>query len=409
MGGIKHRAFLVGICLLAFSCSTHNKGTGKPSPAPDVIPDAAMAPSDSGSADMAQFVTADHMPLPQIPLNPGDPLSAMQIVSIVASDDPNATAISAYVDALIASHWWDKVGAEYGALRPTRHLQITGATLSGIDFSQGLGSWLQPYINDAISRAPADAMPNGHTLYLTFLPHGTMCANIPNIQLHGALNGYEGDMWAVALQCGTGANTLIASQQVIDVATNPRLPMSLGYQIKPTPGMKVWMGPVWVALGGQVGDLCAEENPITEGMYSYVRVWSNQEASANHTPCVPADPAPYFNVSPAQSWTAVAADSTVTVELTGWSLGPVSNWALAKGKVLKAGGYTDSFTSSLSGPNTVMLSGGTFPSVNNGTTASISVTAPATAQSGYWEVIMVSSFDDSGQEQHGWPVGFYVP
>jgi hypothetical protein len=96
----------------------------------------------------------------------------------------------------------------------------------------------------------------------------------------------------------------------------------------------------------EIGDLCEyltyngsnSYRPPAPFAYYVQRMWSNSSAAAGHTPCVPARPGPYFNVTP----TALEA---VTADLSPVGLGLVQTKGirikLGETKTFPVGFYSD--------------------------------------------------------------------
>jgi hypothetical protein len=131
-----------------------------------------------------------------------------------------------------------------------------------------------------------------------------------------------------------------------------------------------------------------------------------------------------------QQWYAGAAGATVTIPLTGWSVAPASNWLLRP----EIGTSTAVFASILdTDGGGVAASGGlgngaasgcvAHVALNDGTSATLSVTVPTAAQSGDYAVFLLESkrgdpsaaypatcYPPTTEDYyHFWPVGLYVP
>ena len=125
-----------------------------------------------------------------------------------------------------------------------------------------------------------------------------------------------------------------------------------------------------------------------------------------------------------QDWYAVTPDASVTIPVSGWSAAPRPDWLLYPAiamtdpsGVFAAGVHDGGVTSQLG----LGTSGECYPreAMNNGTTASITVAAPAGAMSGDYIVLRVDSFDEKPSPScyppiaednfHFSLVGVYVP
>src|SRR5205823_8701777 len=125
------------------------------------------------------------------------------------------------------------------------------------------GSQMRQYIQSAIS-GHAEAQPDGHTIYILYLPKGTNDVNPTNGRTNDAncseqYGGYHqpygqqpGDSWGFARRCpkqGTGLSelqslTVAGSHEVIESATDPY--PGKGYSF----GQSTSHGDVWEALPG---------------------------------------------------------------------------------------------------------------------------------------------------------------
>jgi hypothetical protein len=141
--------------------------------------------------------------------------------------------------------------------------------------------------------------------------------------------------------------------------------------------------------------MCEREKPVQEGGFALHRSWSNAAAAASNQPCVPSpEGTGYFNVSASPSTVqTVAAGSTVTFTITGWSNEKVASWPML---LLAASGSDISLTDM--NPTLDDYTG------QNGKTATLTVQVPKTAQSSQFGGVNIMS----GDTQHEWPVAFTV-
>jgi hypothetical protein len=149
----------------------------------------------------------------------------------------------------------------------------------------------------------------------------------------------------------------------------------------------------WSAIGGEVGDLCALPlQTYREGEFVAQRIYSDAAAATGtHDPCVPALGAPtYYQTMPTPTdIQGVTAGQTLNLTLHGWSTAPIQDWTIQTG-VQATQGFNP----------TVTLSRQT---INNGQTATLSVTVPAgTAPQNYAIIQLVSAF--SMTDYHLWPI-----
>jgi hypothetical protein len=184
-----------------------------------------------------------------------------------------------------------------------------------------------------------------------------------------------------------------ASHELIEAATDVQPLGATGYQLADT------MEP-WSFLGGEVGDLCEAES-TTESGFTLQRVWSNSTAMrGNVNPCIPAVPGElYFNTAASPDAVQVASPgATLRFTLTGFSSAPTSDW----------------FVTAVPGYGMFTATGSIDrPTMNNGTTATLTVHVPPSAARGsFGSLTVVSSrmpIVDSLGGAHVWPVAIAVP
>ena len=191
-------------------------------------------------------------------------------------------------------------------------------------------------------------------------------------------------------------STAVASHEVIEAATDPD---SEGYAL-PSRGPKPWKDDVWNAFDltghAELGDLC-EGTFYWEGGHLYQRVWSNAAAAAGGDPCIPEIRESFYDTTFEHDWYAVEPGDNVSIPVTGWSTGPVSDWGLEV-RIQPAAGYDVRAT-----PDTL----------NSGRTARIDVRAPADATSGTFAILNVESTRPARTSMtdgaHVNVVGVYIP
>jgi hypothetical protein len=371
---------------------------------------------------MPPFVAAPHPPFPMLTKGRAGVFKNPRVVSVVAANDDLRADLFAFGDEIIASAWWNSVGAEFGVEQATEGTHIVGPPIvAGMSRAQ-----MESYIQSAISVNP-DMAPDGHTIYMLYLPDGIAAIvdtfNPPerntNCHFYAGYHlplGRGPDNWGVAQRCsllGTREEqidtlTETASHEIIESATDPMD----GWQIPITSTTAPWRDSVWAwYYGGAVedADLC-ETSGIRVGRFLYQRAWSNQAAHAGGDPCVPAIADAYYNTSAPKEWYPVAPGGSVDIPITGWSTGQVSDWAI---EVTYTTGY-QGFSASLESMTSTTSATGDFtrPTINNGRVATLSVTPPKNAVRGKtYVVISVNSVSlvPSTDMQHAWPVGVYVP
>jgi hypothetical protein len=349
---------------------------------------ACSANDDGASSDgLAPFKPAAHRGFPQVPARGGVVLAHPRLVSVVASNDSLASDLFAYSDALTKSAWWKSVAHEYGisGFAGSEHVVATEPIAGEMTNAQ-----VDAFVAAAIA-SDASLAPDGSTIYVLYFPPISSCSGGGSHHPFGKL----GDAVARVQRCGSNPPT-IASHEIIESATNPS---GDGYELRAA--SPIWTGSVWSARDGEVGDLCESEPTIVEGAYHFDRAWSNAAAAHGKNPCVPADAGAFFDVSVARDWYAVAAGSSTTVKVEGWSSAKKGAWSLAAAIVARHGdGSGSGFSATLS-----------KSTIANGGTVTLTVDAGDIAP-GQWALVELRSSatneDGVTPERHVWPVGFYV-
>jgi hypothetical protein len=389
-------------------------------PPPDLVtpPDLTPPPDLVTPLDLTPFMTASHPSWPLVHSGGAAVLAPITLVSIVATGDAVGSRFLDFGDQLVASQWWSAVGADYalGAAQP--NVRVTGPAITN-NVSR---SDMEAYINGLITAQVAPA-PNGNTIYMLYLPDGIV-AILDNGQLNTKCGVYEGyhlqlpgyvDNWAFAQRClhntqaGIDDATNTGSHEVIEAATDPT---SQGFGAGAASGQP-WNDDVWTILGGgantEVADLCLG-TIWTEGGFQYQRVWSTSAAALGGDPCVPTIPDPYYNTSPDLGWYPVTAGTSIDITLTAWSTAPTGDWYLDWSESAATGG---TWQEGITANRTFTYQGSSYAVVNNGETATLTVTAPATAASGSYDELSIYSepmkATATGDAYHVWPIGIYVP
>jgi hypothetical protein len=379
----------------------------------DAASDVIVVGSDAG------FVTAAHPAWPQLPSNGGIVLNPMKLVVVATSGDPQAADFFAFGDALIASQWYQTIGKDYDLGTPSASVHVTGPAITTDPNSAAM----EAYIASAVAGVP-DAAADGETMYMLFLPTGIDIlddtTNMPNTgcQYYGGYHytyDESGDAWGVIQHCPlTGINltdlqwmTIGASHEIAEGATDP-IPGNGYTLVANIDQQQPWtQSPYVAALYGEVGDMCVDTQ-VTEGSYTYQRMWSNTAAEGTGDPCVPAYSSyAYVNASAPQGWYTITAGGSVDITLTGFSDRATADWVVDSAVWTSS---DDGYTATVSSPTVYMGSSGTYPTTNNGKTSTLTVTAPSAAE-GSWATVAIYSepLTFSGDPYHLWVVGVYIP
>ena len=349
------------------------------------------------------FTPSAHREPPPIVVAHPTVIAEPRIVTVVAADDPLQAPVEAFADAVGGSAWWSTVSAEYGVtgMRPAVHV-------SGPPMADAMtGSDVLAYVGAAV--AGSDAAPDGATVYVLFLAPGTLVVDSQNqlncgcSELTGVHYAYgtAGDTLALLQRCSTSdvdGLTTTASHEILEAVTNPN--NNDGF-VEPR-GVPPWGGTMW--FSNELADLCAGTR-VHEGEWEYQRSFSNRAAQLGGDPCVPALTEPYFNVSTPQDWYAVPAGGTVEVTLTGWSTAPRDDWL-----VYVAPSFETRFAATLTSGESASDGGFTFYGINNGKTATLTMTATSAGSGATTLAQLYSRASTPGNDVlHLWRVGFYVP
>jgi hypothetical protein len=348
-------------------------------------------------------------------------LRDITLVTVVTEGDPLAAELFAFSDAAAGSAWWLTAANELDLGAAPRTVHRTGRRIpTDVDSAA-----IEQYITQTIAAQGPE--PDGHTLYLVYLPPGirhfdaaaerpnTDCVNLSGF--HGVL-GARGDAWAFVQRCPAPSGetelehlTLVASAQIVDAVSNPT---GRGYTLGPAPTESPWSLPVWRSYEErghvELADLCKGAR-VLEGGHLYARYWSNAAAAqAGKDPCAPAVEWPYFNVGGPEDWYAVEPGKAVRIPLVGWANRERQDWVVrAAIKHATASGWGAAITS-----DRLRGDGGV---INHGRGAQLHVSAPAGAPSGSFAVVVLQSEDitptgapEPGHDRfHARPVGVYVP
>jgi hypothetical protein len=362
------------------------------------------------------FSPVPHAPFPSVVSHGGGELATLRLVSVVTAGDPLRDALYAFGDALVGSDWLAAVGRDYGVAPRGTSIHLDGPTLD-VDVSV---HDMAAYVRDAIHAAPApaspdvDPRPDGATLYLLYLPVGVEVALSGQRNCGCNLQGgahttfdAQGDALAYVQRCSLtddSSVTRTASHEVAEAMTDTG-PEGF-YVDQPSPP---WSASAWAYLQSgrsEVGDLCSGTF-VTEGEWTYQRIWSASAAAAGGDPCVPALASPWFDTSSDVSWADVAPGQSVTIPMTGWSTGARADWYVY---ALVASLPPGVFTAAVTTANEQQVDGVAYASINDGDAATLTVTASASAHSGAIGMVhVVSRSADHVDGTHTWPVGVRVP
>ena len=353
-------------------------------------------------------------------------LLAPKIVTVTFPNEAKASTFEAFGDLITTTHWWDEVAAGYcdksnvcighGTNGGHVHVSTAAAKTYTDSTTPGDASTIKDFIKAHVADGSFPA-PDDNTLYVIYFPTGStisMKNGTQNASSCQQFGGYHNNVqigsvqaaYAIIPQCSAllGINvTTAASHEIIEAATDPLVgdTTANGYYMDQTRD-------AWLAVGaGEVGDVCAllqafgagglgstgpGPHEYVESGYTVSKSFSNKSVKENHAPCVPAAAGPYFAVAPEVEKLVLQTGQSKTIELTGFSDGPTSDWDV---KVMDMGALSNPFAQPVLGLTLDAAK------ANNGTKLHLTVKVNGTvdATNGAPYVIIASS----GNVVNYWP------
>ncbi len=331
---------------------------------------------------------------PQVPNNAGGIITNPKFVLIIPSNE-TTPGLNGFGAAFAASETWKQTAAEY-KLGTATSVTVAGQPMSGSKDENAIQSYVENYAKGANA-------PDGHTIYLVFLPSDAYIANDQGCNTQG-IGGYHTyfydgfssstDGWGVVQHCtNTGQQglteqqwaTIAGSHEIVEAATD--FDGQSGYALPQPSKTDPTQTPVLdYVLLTEVGDLCVATQ-ITEGSYTYQRMWSNKAAKSAADPCIPANP-DYFNTgistkADANGWYKVAPGGTLALDAEGYSLREMDPWyvGLQVGISQPQSGWSGNIVA----PEGTKAQ----PQFGNGEKGKITVNAPSS--SGAWAIFVLGS------------------
>jgi hypothetical protein len=368
---------------------------------------AALWPFAAGCSSV--FETAAHAPYPQIPTGGGPTLASATVVTVTFAGDGQSAALAAFVEWISQSGWIGRVLSEYGVDGVAHGADVSLTELAPASLTDDdVRTLLEARIADGtIPGGPASNAPGASAppyLYVLFVPDGTSvsyagsdaCAPNPGNGYHAAMGGGSGAVpYVVMPTCDPRFSSILSSLAGIELDTARLLVDTL---TDPSPNDQPAYSLTddsipWTALGRELGDFCWGRL-VEAGMgFTLQRVWSNRAAASGGDPCVPDDASnTAFGTSASPSGLpTLQVGIAATFTLTGWSRAPVANWGI------QAIPWIGDFAIGVSLDRETL---------NNGETATLSITIPYPVASGTYGAVRVQS--SAGGETPSWPVAFLV-
>jgi hypothetical protein len=372
---------------------------------------------DASDAGEGGFVAAAHT-LPIIPDEGGPELTHPLLVSVTYANDSQRAFVEQLGAYLVTSPWLTAVGPEYGIAHGTHQnvelpmsapSSITSTEIEALveslvhagtlpDSDAGVLARELPRDSDGgLTDAGPDPWDGGGDggppvrmppiIYMMYFPattaitiEGSALCDVTGGGYHyqTPLSSYgQAFSFAVITECpGSDEAELVqaTSHEFIEASTDPSQG-DYAYSISD-------LADPWSYFGGEVGDLCSLLTPQwSEGGYSGIqRVYSDKAASEGGDPCLPA-PEPYYGTGLVPGTAQeITPGGMLSFDITGWSSAPVAEWSLL------ASAYISSPSSFIPVFHLSTMT------LNNGGTATMTVTVPAEAASGSYAFGLLYSY-----------------
>ena len=259
-------------------------------------------------------------------------LKDANLIAIVPGNHALAAEMGAFAASVPSSHWWSAVSAEYGLGAMTTATHSTPAWTGAFD-DTSVGNYLQAAIT-----AGTIPGPNGHNLYLLFVPDVVTGQCMGNLGYHDTWpqgGSSAGDVLAVVEWCPPDPLvpmqaddlTWTATHEIAEGSTNPQFGSNPAWVMAQVTKMPWTSSPWWAVPAGEIGDMC-DSSFTLEGGFLYERVWSVSAAAAGGDPCIPSVAGAFYDVSNGTmpSWLTAQPGATLDVPLVGWSTAASPPW-----------------------------------------------------------------------------------
>ena len=362
----------------------------------DATGDASPTPGDAAT-DAPPFATAAHEPWPVVKSQGGPVLKNPTLVAVVPQNHTYASELQSFGQAIPTTTWWSALSAEYD-LGTMKAVTFAGASITGATDEASLVAYLQ----DAVTAGSIPG-PDGHTVYLLFVPSAATIAGEPCASFGGYHDTFptmdgsgNGDSLALVVTCGNDSLdpspldflTQEASHEVAEAITDPLYAAKPAW-IEKTPSPPA-SGPPGFQNPTELGDLCSYTAEMEQG-FVFQRIWSVAAAAAGGDPCIPASATGFYDVTQqpgTPAWLPIAAGKSVKIPLVGWATtAETPSWWLLSTYVSESSAGLASATTKVSSAKTgtFAVACGASPIADNGGAAgapTVTVTAPSGAASG---------------------------
>jgi hypothetical protein len=327
-------------------------------------------PTDTSTEPLtATFKEAPHGPLPQVDFHGGAVVANPRLITVTFKNYFFTPEVQAFAKWLPTTNWLSSWGSNYGIQSLTAGGSVAIPTAPPVTDLSTFDA--QSYLLSKIADHTLPKPRSGDVLAF-YMPGQTGC-NLNGG--HGQL-GYPGVQAEFLLMYDCSQSTSANPDQLATLEST----MSHELAEATTDDYGAWNENdplVNTVAGGEVADMCQFFNvtkQVSGHAFTYMRIWSNKAAAAGTNPCVPvpADDVIYYNVTTPQRIKTVSASKstkTYTMPITGWSTAARDPW--------------DVMVLPQSGPSTFdatpVLS---VSQINNGQTATLSMTVPGGTPSG---------------------------
>jgi hypothetical protein len=320
--------------------------------------------------------------LPQVRNQGGRVIAHVKLVTITFEDYPFQDQVQAFGDWIVSSSWLETVGREYGVASGTQIAKfVLQYTPPPVVSARDIETYLSVGIESGVF-----PKPDPDTLYVIYYPATT---RPDGLGCDGAWWGHNEVATPIrftyaaiptcpppALYGWTQIQSIEqdASHEIIEALTDPD-PAAPTYAITDPLDAFHYMGT-------EIGDLCVGQT-VEEAGFTAQRVWSNAEATAGRSPCIPAPEGDvFFGALPmAPGAIPIAAGGQADVALSGWATSPRPSWSIAA-IPFPAGGYGGTVAPTGTLDRTTL---------GAGDRATLTLSVPSGAKSGSRGILLVDS------------------
>jgi hypothetical protein len=404
------------VCLVAAACSS--------SPSSTATSDASTGDAGSDDAAAPPFQTAPHPSYARalVPNQGGPVLPHVRLVTVSFAGFEHEADVQAFGSWLPTSDWFTTAGAEYG-VGPgvdAGHVVLAESAPATVSLPD-VGAFIAARVRNGT--LPSSTSIESDYLYVLYYPSTTAVhiaasdagcaaaggfhASYAQAGLYFVFAAIPDNCWSIAPGLGLDSLEFLemdASHEIIEGASDPYTVATDGTSVVAGPSawrMNDQTNPWW-AFGGEIGDACTS-HCVKDSGFTVQRIWSNRAAAQGGEPCLPVVQ-PDFGVSPmSDAPVSVAAGSSASVPLVGWSSTDISPW---KVKATSGPFVTGNFEPTVSAQPSLF---------GNATAGTLTLTVPPGTPSGSRGIVFIESVPTSAPQGVAfgswglWPVIVDVP